>query len=38
MSNAALPTLFMVKAENAYGNIAPKNNPENTNGSVRIGF
>jgi len=25
---AAFPTDFMVKAENAYGNIAPTNNPE----------
>lgn len=32
ISLAAKPTDFMVKAEKAYGNIAPTNNPEKTNG------
>jgi len=34
ISNAAFPTLFIVKAEKAYGNIAPIKRPEKIKGSV----
>jgi hypothetical protein len=34
--NAALPTLFIVNAENTYGNIAPNSKPVNTTGWVRV--
>jgi hypothetical protein len=35
MPNAALPTDLIVKAENKYGNIAPKSNPAKMSARLR---
>jgi len=36
ISKAAIPTDFIVKAEKAYGNIAPINKPEKINGAFTL--